>query len=670
MKITRQSTVINPLISIVTGTYNRFELLKGLFASTRENIPVGVPCEFVINDNGSTDGTLEWLRDLPGNDLTLIESGELVGGLRAFTDAGRAARGKYVILANDDVAFVGKDSILAAMVHLENTPTCGAVAFYDDRPIDKGERRFHVLTQPAILPDGRPTSIVYAQVGMYRKWLGDLAGWWGADDLEFKSRTYGGDNYLTCQIVERGYTVDPVEATRVHDYMIADELRKITGGAPEGNQQHPDTAAYLKRYPRGPQIAPKPTVENPDKRQLRVLYVPILDGGTARQFKHGLRDALAKFFITAEYDYIGANHAAPHLRPRERQAKVLEDLTALVRVFQPDLMLAQIHDVETFTPQTLSALRTQVPQMVVVNWNGDYWTKGLTIAPMLSLLRNVDLQLVVNASVLEIYQQHGIPAAYWQCAYEDSPTPYEGDVPGHDVVFMGNAYSEERKILGNVLRSFNSGINVGIYGNKWGFEVDGKTTYHFPLGEAIYKASKIAIGDNQYASDTDGYGFVSNRIFQVLGAGGAMLLHQTVPGLEQLTGIKEGVHYIGWTDVVDMAQKIHFWLDDKQAAKRKKIATAAAKFIRQSHSFDARVRELVKLLPMARRVPDGYVVLEFTGAREQFGVVGPITTRQYVYTPSKMFIVDKQDARVLMQRSSHWIEKSVTADPVGGLEKA
>src|SRR6185369_2649702 len=112
--------------------------------------------------------------------------------------------------------------------------------------------------------------------------------------------------------------------------------------------------------------------------------------------------ALAKYFITAEFDYVGV--AGAHRHTRERQAAVFNDLTALVRAFQPDLMLTQIHDVDTFTPNTLAALRTQAPQMVVVNWNGDYWAKGLTIAPMLNLLRNVDLQLVVNASVLKTYE--------------------------------------------------------------------------------------------------------------------------------------------------------------------------------------------------------------------------------------------------------------------------
>ena len=665
MNITRQATVKNPLISIVTGTWNRLELLKGLFLSTRDNIPTGIAYEFVINDNGSTDGTLDWLRGLPGNDLTLIESGELVGGVKAFTDAGKAARGKYVILANDDVAFVGKDSILAALVHLENNPTCGAVAFYDDRPVDAGARRYHVLTQPAIGADGRATSVVYAQVGMYRRWLANLAGWWGADDPDFTSRTYGGDNYLTSRILEMGYSVDAVEATRVHDYMVEDELRKLTGGAPEGNQQHPDTAAYLRRYPQGPKIAPKPTVENPDKRQLRVLYAPILDGGrhakVAREQKRGLREALAQYFIVAEYDYVRT--ASMYARAQERQGAVLDELTALVRVFQPDLLLTQIHDAETFTASTLWALRTQHPPMVVVNWNGDVWTKGLTIAPMLELLKHVDLQLVVNGSVLKVYERHGIHAAYWQCAYEPSE-PYAGTVKAHDVLFMGNAYSDDRLALGKALRELD-GVNAGIYGAGWK-DADGENTYNFAQGEALYRAATLAIGDNQHM---DGYGFVSNRIFQALGAGGALLLHQTVPGLQEMTGISDGVHYIAWEDLNDLREKISYWLDEKRAAKRKKIAATAAKFIREQHTFDERVRELVKLLPKARRVPDGYVALEFKDARGTFGVVGPVTLRNYVYTPGKTFIVDARDASVLRQRHANWIEKPVEL-PGETMEKA
>lgn len=654
--ITRQATIKKPLISIVTGTWNRLELLKGLFASTRDNIPPGIRYEFVINDNGSTDGTLEWLRSLPGDDLTLIESGELVGGCRAFTDAGYAARGKYVILANDDVAFVGEDSILAAMTHLENNMNCGAVAFYDDRPIDDKGRRFHVLSQPAIDPTGRPISVVYAQVGMYRRWLGNLAGWWGANDPAFKSRTYGGDNYLTSRILEMGYTVDPVDKTRVHDYMVADELRKHTGDAPNGNHQHPDTKAYLKRYPRGPQIKAKPEMEQQDKRQLRVLYVPIYGHplNISQKYKRGLRNALAKYFIVAEYDYVGAIDDTP-LDPRFRQNLVFEQLAKLIGNFQPDLMLTQIHDAETITPHTLAMLRSIAPHMVVANWNGDYWEKGLTSAPILELLKHVDLQLTVNGSVLPTYKEHGVPAAYWQVAFEESVEPYTEDVKSHDVVFMGNNYSQLRAKLVGTLRAMK-GVNVGVYGRRWDV-ADGDSLYHFPMTEAILLNSKLTVGDNQYP---DGYGFVSNRLFQSLAAGGALMLHQTVPGLEELTGIKDGVHYIAWTDFDDLREKVTFWLDDKRAVQRRKIAKVAQKFVQEFHSFDARVKELVNLLPKARRVPDGFVALEYRGAREVFGVVGPSSNRQYTYTPGKLFVVAKIDAQILMSRDANWVENPLS----------
>lgn len=659
-KITRQAKVQNPLISIVSGTWNRRPLLEHMMRSARETIPAGIPYEFVITDGGSTDGTLDWLRTaddvldiavptLLDFDVTLIEEGELRGAVRAFTDAARLARGKYVILANDDIAFE-KGSILSALSHLENHPHSGAVAFFDDRPVNS-QKGYHILWQDARDYKGRSISVAYAQVGMFRRWLGDLVGWWGADDPDFKSRTYGGDNYLTSRILELGYAVDAVESARVHDFMHQDQLRKINGGSPEQGK-NPDTDTYRARYPQGPLIAATPQVENPDRRQLRVLYMPIYEGGheAARLHKRGLRNALANYFITVEYDYVAT--VSQFRDPKERQWAVVNELSDLVTRFQPDVLLTQIHDVDTITPQTIGVIRAYNPRMVVVNWNGDYWEQGLTSAPMLELLKGVDLQLVVNGSVLETYKQYGIPAAYWQCAYEDS-APYEGQVKAHDVVFMGNPYSTARKQLGAFLRSLD--VNVGIYGRGWE-NADGETLYNFQLGEAIYQQAKVAVGDNQYP---DAYGFVSNRIFQILGAGGALLLHQPIPGLEALTGIKEGVHYIAWDDLADLRDKIAYWSAKAQDTKRRKITKAAAKFIREQHSFDARVKELFRLMPMARRAPAGYISLEYKNARGQFGIVGPLTGLQYLYTPGSKFVVQARDAQALLRRDSNWFETSL-----------
>lgn len=187
------------LLSIVTGTYQRLPLLRQMVASVRRSLYRGLQVEFVVVDGGSTDGTIEWCR--LQSDIHLIEHGELRGAVRAFTDGAYAAKGSYVLLSNDDVEWID-GSILKALVYLETNPEAGAVAFADDRPATGKAPGFHVQTQ-TYLKDGRPVHLPYAQVGLFRRWLGDVCGWWGADDPLFVSHTYGGDNYLSARIAEK-----------------------------------------------------------------------------------------------------------------------------------------------------------------------------------------------------------------------------------------------------------------------------------------------------------------------------------------------------------------------------------------------------------------------------------------------------------------------------------
>ena len=130
MTTPKEHLVNTPLISVVTGTYNRLALLQSMIASVRREIPTGIPYEIVVCDGGSSDGSLDWLKAQA--DVVLIEHGALRGAITAFTDAAHQARGKYVVLANDDVEFKPL-SLAAALVHLEDTPACGAVAFKDNR---------------------------------------------------------------------------------------------------------------------------------------------------------------------------------------------------------------------------------------------------------------------------------------------------------------------------------------------------------------------------------------------------------------------------------------------------------------------------------------------------------------------------------------------------------
>lgn len=561
------------LLSIVTGTYNRLPLLQQMVASVRRSLYRGLPYEFVIVDGGSTDGTIEWCRTQA--DIRLIAHGELRGAIRSFCDGAYAAAGKYVLLANDDVEFLDT-SILKAITYLESVPTCGAVCFADDR-ISQGKAPGFAVQTQTYIKDGQVIHAPYAQVGLFRRWLGDVCDWWGANDSQFVSHTYGGDNYLSARIVEYGYSVDAVEGVRVRDLVANDGLREHNVKREQKN--HDAGGGYYARFTVPPQMLSAPVFDAPYRSDsIRILYLPIFE---TRVYPHhpgqkrGLREALARTGHVVEVDYLNEPY----------------DLCELVRNWQPDILVTQCQRDKI----DLTEARQLCPNMLVLNWNGDVYLDAL-IDPLTVdwLRRNVDVQLVVNAAALPHYAAAGVKAAYWQCGWE----PVIGDLTmpdDTDIVFMGSAYSPARFDLADLLVSLP--YKTILVGTGWVNypQNAGNCTYDFETSSCIRRHVKIEVGDNQWMTDT---AFVSNRMFDCLAAGGALLLHQTIPALEDYTGLKAGVHYIEWTDHADLQKKLAYWLNPKQDKKRRELVKNAQVYVREHHSFDARLRQLFhEILP-------------------------------------------------------------------------
>lgn len=550
------------ILSVVTGTYNRLEYLRDMMMTVRQNVPPGFTYEFVIVDGGSTDGTIAWLQSQ--GDVHLILHGELKGAIPAFCDGAKAAQGQYVLLANDDVIFED-GAIVPAIVHLETVPTCGAVAFADDRPVKGYPKGFKVQTMQ--IHNNGVKAYPYAQVGLFRGWLGDLVGWWGADDPAFEGHTYGGDNYLSARIYEYGYTIDEVAGCHVHDRIPADDLRSRNHDIELSKE-----SAYYRRFPQPPRFRSQTTNEGDnDFEAMRFLYWNLYEPGFGH-YKRGLRDAFARVGLVWECDYLAGG----------------VNLVDQVRQFQPHILLTQFHSPNDLDVNILAAARRANPGMLVVNWNGDVYEQNLTSPEMLAFLRHFDLQLTVNADVLDVYAVNGIPAEYWQVAFEPVDYDHLPDAATHDIVFLANAYTEERLALGESLRTMKR--NIGLYGHGWSY-ADGLTTYDFAKGAAIYSKSKIAIGDNQYHRA----GFVSNRMFEAL-ASGIFLMHEIVPGLEDWTGLIDGVHYVSWESLDDLVGKAEYYLRDSNEMKRQQIADEGQAFVRTEHSFDARVQELLTVI--------------------------------------------------------------------------
>jgi len=552
-------------VSIVSGTYNRKDLLIEMIDSARRSAGVGLDYEFIIVDGGSTDGTLTWCRKQ--EDVILIEQGELLGAVKAFNAGCEVSAGLYVILANDDIEFL-YEGIQAGFAFMQDNPHIGIGCFAQNRYNDD----YTVAEMPVVIK-GKKASKYYGQICMVPRWLGDKVGWWGN-----YLHTYGGDNELSCNVYELGYTVEPIPYACINDKVCADELREINN--PNGKKGHPDSIAWVKKWTDnkdrlGPHVIDIPTVKNPIGTNIRMVYAPIYEQKYAaiqKKSKYGLRDALKLNFSVTEVDY----------------RKSIEDLWYTSLLFRPHVFLFQFQDASEESVQVLKALKGEFPDATFVNWNGDYG-QSLYSPRYQRILEMFDLITFVSGDVVNYYRQRSLNSMYWQVSFEEHEwlEPYPDT---YDIIFQGSGYTSARIELGYFLRSLP--FKTGLFGT-WRRKVkaDGFTLYDFAKGAQLYRSGKIAISDNQYKTSI---AYVSNRLFQVLHAG-TFLLQEQIPEVEKYMGFVDGKHFVQWDGLDDLKRKIIYWLDHPE--EREIIAKAGQDFVHKYHSFHSRVKQLVKMLP-------------------------------------------------------------------------
>jgi len=114
------------LTSIVILTYNELDCTRECLESIARNTPE--PHEIILVDNGSSDGTLPYLRELCAGDprYRLQENGENLGFAAGCNLGMRLARGGRILLLNNDVV-VTRGWLAGMLDCLERAPGAGIV---------------------------------------------------------------------------------------------------------------------------------------------------------------------------------------------------------------------------------------------------------------------------------------------------------------------------------------------------------------------------------------------------------------------------------------------------------------------------------------------------------------------------------------------------------------
>lgn len=132
-------------VSIVIVSFNTKDLLSNCLSSL-ESVHKEVNFEVIISDNGSTDGTIEFVKQYAKKSLfpvVLIENDANLGFAKGNNCARLKAKGEYVLFLNPDT-IVHSGALVSSRSYLDKNADVGAVTckvLLPDGTLDRDTRR-------------------------------------------------------------------------------------------------------------------------------------------------------------------------------------------------------------------------------------------------------------------------------------------------------------------------------------------------------------------------------------------------------------------------------------------------------------------------------------------------------------------------------------------------
>ena len=113
-------------LSVVIANWNTKELIKQSIESILHSAAPGLDFEIIVIDNGSMDGSAEYLKAL-GNTIRLILNTENKGYAKACNQGMKISAGKYILLLGSDT-IMKQGTMERCIEFLESRPDTGAVS--------------------------------------------------------------------------------------------------------------------------------------------------------------------------------------------------------------------------------------------------------------------------------------------------------------------------------------------------------------------------------------------------------------------------------------------------------------------------------------------------------------------------------------------------------------
>jgi GT2 family glycosyltransferase len=192
-----------PRCSVVIVTWNRRKELEAAIHSLKRQT-LADEIETIVIDNGSTDGTVEWLRGMGDGSIRLLEFKENRGASHGRNAGIRAARAPLVCFLDSDAEIISPDAIERCIGRLGRGDGVRAVTtsiWFDrekTRPFSKGvyitpEGHYSGIRSRTETADPHVISSCFAvwekslleELGGFDPWY-----FWGIEDLDLSLRAY------------------------------------------------------------------------------------------------------------------------------------------------------------------------------------------------------------------------------------------------------------------------------------------------------------------------------------------------------------------------------------------------------------------------------------------------------------------------------------------------